>query len=618
MIHGELNDSVNLAIQALQQIIQQFDILSSEGYSSDVSLRSIQDKLGIVLQRIEILRNAHQAADKSGQIDTSAKTKELARQDLSVEALKKELERRGNELSRNNNALYKAHQALLAKEQEQHDLIDSIVDAVITIDETGIIYSFNKSAEALFGYSFDEIIGKNISRLMPDHYATRHNGYLQQYLKTGKAQIVGIGREVEGQHKNKQTFPMRLSVAKLMADDKGKRRYIGTCHDLTFTKKQEEQLHRTQKMDALGQLTGGIAHDYNNMLGVVLGYAELLEGALNDQPKLAKYAHEIHHAGERGVKLTSKLLSFSRKKTTTAVRLDLNSLVQNQRLMLEKTLTVRIKLELDLAKDLWDVCLDNGDVEDAILNISINAMHAMEGNGRLRIQTCNQIIKQMDAQFLALAPGDYVLLSFTDTGCGMDKATQDRMFEPFFSTKGEQGTGLGLSQVFGFVRSIGGTIKVYSEPGHGTRMAIYFPRYHESVHKEQQSLEKNNVLDIKGTETILMVDDEPALLGLGCEILAEQGFNVILAESAKKAMDILEHETVDVLITDIIMPEMDGYHLASIVKEKYPHIKIQLTSGFSDDRKMGMENEKLQKKLLLKPFNVQALLLRIHDLLNEK
>lgn len=379
----------------------------------------------------------------------------------------------------------------------------------------------------------------------------------------------------------------------------------------------QHQLHQSQKMDALGKLTGGIAHDYNNMLGVIMGYSELLMGALDDQPKLAEYARKIHHAGDRGARLTQKLLAFSRYKATEADCLDLNSLLQNEQHMLEKTLTVRIKLILDLAEDLWPVWLDDNDMEDVVLNMSINAAHAMEGHGQLNIRTSNEHLDQIDAQALNLAPGDYVLFSITDTGCGMDEETKAKIFEPFFSTKGEQGTGLGLSQVYGFMEHSGGAIKLYSELGHGTRIALYFPRYLETDDKEP-SAEEDNVVNIKGSETILVVDDEPALLSLSSEILSQHGFNVITAETAEKALDILEHETVDLLISDIIMPEMNGHQLAAIVKQKYPTVKIQLASGFASDNNASLVDEKLQQNLLFKPFSSQALLHKIHELLNEK
>jgi len=286
-------------------------------------------------------------------------------------------------------------------------------------------------------------------------------------------------------------------------------------------------------------------------------------------------------------------------------------------MMLEKTLTARIQLTLDLTNDVWPIYVDGSELGDAILNMSINAMHAIEGNGQLTIQTSNQTINMMDAQPLGLTPGDYVLLSITDTGRGMDEATKEKIFEPFYSTKGDKGTGLGLSQVYGFVQRSGGAINVYSELNHGTQFVLYFPRYYESGHDEQ-SAEDHSESIFADNESILVVDDESSLLNLTREILSQHGFNVITAENAKKALDILEHEHVDILISDIIMPEIDGYQLAAMVKEKYPAIKIQLASGFADNRNAGMVDENLQKSLLHKPFNSQILLQRIRELLIEK
>ena len=399
---------------------------------------------------------------------------------------------------------------------------------------------------------------------------------------------------------------------------------IGVIQDITEGKEADRknerlqrELQQSQKMDALGKLTGGIAHDYNNMLGVVTGYSELLEKKLSEQPNLAKYAHEIFHAGERGIKLTKKLLAFSQQKIPEADKLNLNRLVQNQQHMLEKTLTVRIKLVLTLQENPWLVWLDDSDMEDAILNMSINAMHAIEGNGQLTIETRNQTINQVDAQSLGLTPGDYVLLSITDTGCGMDKETREKLFDPFYTTKGELGSGLGLSQVYGFVQRSDGAIKVYSEPGEGAQFVFYFPRYHEGSRDEQsQSIEGDSVISFTGNETILLVDDEVLLLNLSSEILGQHGFKVICAESAEEALKILQHESIDILISDIVMPEMNGYELASIVKEKYPDIKIQLASGFSGQHSADMIDEDLQQNLLHKPFSQQDLLQKIQELLN--
>lgn len=399
-------------------------------------------------------------------------------------------------------------------------------------------------------------------------------------------------------------------------------RMIGSTHDITgrkqadYEKEQlQQELQQSQKMEALGKLTGGIAHEYNNMLAIIIGFSELIKESQTTQPKLLKYTDEIQRAANRAAKLTSKLLTFSRQKTLEADSLNLNELLRKQHHMLEKTLTVRIKLMFDLQENLWQVWLDDGDLEDVILNMSINAMHAIEGNGRFTIKTSNQEINQMDAQTLGIESGEYVLLSFSDTGCGIDRETKEKIFDPFFTTKGEEGTGLGLSMVYGFVQNSGGIIKVDSEPGQGTQFTLYFPRYHGSL-RVQRLAENNPVEAFKDKKTILVVDDESALLNLTNEILSSHGFKVFCAESAKEALNILQHETIDILISDIIMPEMDGYQLAAIVKEKYPEIKIQLASGFTDDRNMGMVDMHLKNNLLHKPFSSQELLLRIRELCN--
>ncbi len=386
--------------------------------------------------------------------------------------------------------------------------------------------------------------------------------------------------------------------------------------DITERKQTEQQLRHSQKMGAMGQFTGGVAHDYNNMLGVILGYADLLEGALGDQPKLAKYAQKIHHAGRRSAKLTRKLLAFSRQEVSDAELLSINALLNEQQHMLEKILTARVKLLLDLAENLWPVWVDIGDLEDAILNLSINAMHAMKAGGQLTIQTSNEQVNKVDAQTLQLDQGDYVVLSIIDTGCGMNEETRVRIFEPFFSTKGGQGTGLGLSQVYRFMENSGGTIRVYSEPGQGTRFVLYFPRHQDSS-DDIKSGDDDNAIDFSGNETILIVDDEPALLYLTSERLGQQGYNTICVENGEQALSILEGESIDLLLADVIMPDMDGYKLAAIVQDKYPEVKIQLVSGFEGDHHADMSDENISQNLLCKPYDSQVLTQRIRQLLDE-
>ena len=505
---------------------------------------------------------------------------------------------------------------LSQQENQLRIILDNMLDAVISINGKGKILSVNNSAEKLFGYSEAEILGKNIKCLMPDEIAFKHDGYLQHYLKTGEKKIVDSTREVTGQKKNMQKFPMELSVTELPGDEGGERFFIGTCRDVSLIRQQEDQLRRSLKMDALGKLTGGIAHDYNNMLGVVMGYAESLQTELIEKPELAKYAREIYNAGERGAKLTKKLLGFSRQTGNNTNVVSINTLLHDEQHMLERILTARIQVVMELDNDLWTVKLDSSDLEDSIVNLCINAMHAIEGSGSIIIKTSNLEVANKDAQILSLEEGDYVQLSITDTGRGMDDEVKLKIFDPFFTTKGMEGTGLGLSQVYGFVERSGGAIQVDSEPGKGTCFSLYFPRCIESISNDS-SEPLRAIDDLKGNETILVVDDELVLLRLTSKILTTQGYSVICARSAKEALDVLAQESIDLMISDIIMPEMDGYELAAVVLEKYPAVKIQLASGFTDDKDTDLIDKELQQNLLNKPYDIQSLLIRLRELLDD-
>lgn len=396
--------------------------------------------------------------------------------------------------------------------------------------------------------------------------------------------------------------------------DDGSTFWNGFFVDVTERMQSAETIRRSQKMDALGKLTGGIAHDYNNMLGVVLGYADLLKDKLVSQPGLQEYVNQISHAGERGAKLTKKLLDFSRNKSFDVKSISINEILLDEQNLLEKTLTARIKLELNLAENLWPVCLDASEVEDALLNVCINAMHAIKNNGHLVIKTSNVCFDYNEGKALNLEAGDYVRLSISDTGSGMNEETKEKIFDPFFSTKGEKGTGLGLSQVYGFVTRSGGAIQVDSILEQGTEFILYFPRYiGEDINKHLAGIE--GIRNGKNQGVVLVVDDEAALLDLTCEILSDHGYQVFRAERAKQALEILQTEHVDLILSDIIMPEMDGYTFTSIVMEKYPKIKIQLASGYSGEQSVDHVENSLSKNILSKPYRSDELLDRMRVLL---
>lgn len=508
---------------------------------------------------------------------------------------------------------YQLREEVTKGKRELQAVMDNSPAVIHVKDINGHFTFINQQFEKLFHLKSEDVIGKTLHDLFPKEIADEMRGNDKAVLVAGHAlESEEVAPHDDGLHHY-------ISIKFPLYDDMGDIYAVcGISTDISDRIKQEEQLRHAQKMDALGKLTGGIAHDYNNMLGVVLGYAELLQYELSNQPKLAGYVDEIHHASERGAQLTKKLLAFSRKKSSNSdvEILNINDVLLGMQQMLEKTLTARIKLVFELADDLWSVWLDGGDFEDAIINMVINAMHAIEGNGVLTIRSRNLQITTMDVPLLDLRPGGYVLLSITDTGCGMDLDTKEKIFDPFFSTKGKSGSGLGLSQVYGFVERSDGAIRVYSELGQGTRLNLYFPHYTGGESGACESQAPRAIDAAGGGETLLLVDDEPALLDVTSKILNQRGYHTHCAKSGQQALEILETESVDLLLSDVIMPEMDGYQLAALVQEKHPEVKIQLASGFSDDRHVQMIDGTLHQNLLHKPYSSQALLKRIRELLD--
>jgi len=490
--------------------------------------------------------------------------------------------------------------------------MDNSPAVIYTKDIDGKYLFVNNKFESLFNVSRDEVVGKSDYDLFPKENAdvfTKND--MMAIDKKQAIESEEIAPHEDGPHtyiSNK--FP-------LFDEDKNIYAVCGISTDITERIKENEKLRHAQRMDALGKLTGGIAHDYNNMLGIILGYAEILEESVKEDPKLSEYAYEIRHAGERGAQLTKRLLNFSRNKVSKSECLDINQLLRDSESMLKKTLTARIDVVMSLDDKLWPVWMDTSDLEDAIVNMSINAAHAMDGHGQLTIGTKNLHIDRDSSNFIDLVPGDYVMLSVRDTGSGMDKVTKERLFDPFYSTKGERGTGLGLSQVYGFVERSHGVIKVYSEEGHGSRFMLYFPRYEDNGgDNKNETSDTNNDSGLRGHETILVVDDEAVLLKLITQVLSGQGYNIIAVDSAAQALVELDKNQIDLIISDVIMPGMDGYQLASAVREKYPEIKIQLASGFADDRGNKDIDSDLKNSILQKPYNLKKLLKRVRELLD--
>ena len=507
--------------------------------------------------------------------------------------------------------------ALTQHRLEQKQLLDYMLDAVISINVDGVILSANKSAETLFGYTAKEILGIDAVELVAQNSQQHYAAALHSLIDNQSNDVFLKANETSVIDKQGRVLPVRYTVGKPPSDDIENQRYIVSIHNLTAEKQKEEQLRHSQKMDALGKVTGGIAHDYNNMLGVILGYTELLRLAMPKTPQLEGYLEKIEQAGERGATLTKKMLSLSRHQPIEASVVDINSVLFEQQYMLQKLLTARISIDMQLSPSPWMVLIDAGDFLDVIINLSINAMHATDASGSLKFRSTNKTYTEHNGAAPNLLAGDYVVLEISDTGKGMDKDTLDHIFDPFFTTKGEKGSGLGLSQVYGFMERSHGTITARSKLDVGTCFTLYFPRFQPNSDAPKEGIEVPELTLLRGNETILVVDDEVNLLALAKEILSNNGYNVYIASSGEEALGILKEKKINLVLSDIVMPEMDGYDLAHEIKIRHPRTLIQLVSGFNDAFNARNFDPDLYKNIINKPYSSDILLRKIRKALDK-
>ncbi|WP_299560716.1 PAS domain S-box protein [uncultured Sulfitobacter sp.] len=463
-------------------------------------------------------------------------------------------------------------------------LLDASVDAIVVADSEGIILRLNKAAATLFGYSVEDLTGKNVKLLMPAGVAAYHDDYLQHHLKTGETRLIGTGREDTGVRADGTPFPMHLSVGR--ADLDGDVAFVAILHDLTRRRAAEMAAERSQRIDAIGQMTGGIAHDFNNLLAVIVGNLELLEMAERDGSNKA-LIHDALEAAEMGADLTSRLLVFARKSDLKAEVLVINSAVSQSLAMLRRAVGPLTVIEESLAADLWQAQIDQTQLQTAVLNLVLNARDAMPKGGRIFIETTNMTLDDdYLAQEIGVEPGRYVRLSISDSGEGMSADTQKKALEPFFTTKPVgKGTGLGLSTVYGFVKQSAGHLTIYSEPGQGTSIKLYFPAVFSEVEQDADALSVPEALaGTRNGRLVLLVEDDPRVMRTSQARLAALGLDCITAQSGDAAWEILqERDDIWLVFSDLIMPgTMSGHDLAKRLAQEMPHIRVLLTSGFSE------------------------------------
>ncbi len=614
-------------------------------------------------------------------------------------------------------------------------ILESAVAAIVTIDTRGIVETVNPAAERMFGYVAEEIVGRNVSMLMPEPYRSQHDTYLAKYLATGHRKIIGIGRNVAGLRKDGTTFPIHLSVGEfaigeerfftgtivdLSAQHAAEQRFereqalfrsifeslpdplvicdtggairlvnpsftrvfglvepevlgesmaclfetteawarfadiddeasapgvtpraarfrrksgetfpadtvqatvVGSSgsqlgrlvliHDATTERQQEALLLQAQRMEAVGQLTGGVAHDFNNLLTVILGNLELLEPRLEDKLSI-DLANEAREAAEMGARLTDRLLTFARRQRLETQSINLNEFVLSLTELLRRTIGTPIDLSTALATELWPTVADPGQVESAVVNLVINARDAMPNGGRLVIETRNT---SLDAEAVALIPelepGDYVVLSVADTGHGMAPEVRAHAFEPFFTTKSAgKGSGLGLATIYGFARQSGGNVTIYSEPGKGTTVNLYLPRAGGTA--EENASPTTAEVHTGHGETVRVGEDDARVRRLTARRLRDLGYRVLEAGHAAEALAFMaETPDVEILFSDLVMPGgMSGFDLARQVRERYPHVRVILTSGYSAGLMDQAGLAQLDLQVLRKPYR-QAELARM-------
>jgi PAS domain S-box-containing protein len=496
--------------------------------------------------------------------------------------------------------LKQTEQALRESEGRYRSLFESAPDGILVADPEGTYVDVNPSGLAMLGYSRDELIGMKSADVLAPKEFSRVDSALTEINQ-------GVEHRHEWQFRRKDGSVFDADVlATVMADG----RILAVVRDATERKRMEEQLRQSQKMEAVGRLAGGVAHDFNNELGVILGYTELLVRHASEAQR--GKLDQILKATERATGLTRQLLAFSRKQIVDQRVMDLNALLSDLEKMLGRLIGEDIELAIVPGDDLGHVKADPGQLEQVVMNLCLNARDAMPDGGLLRIETANA---ELDAGHAAhhepIAPGRYVMLAVSDTGGGIEEEILPKIFEPFFSTKAPgKGTGLGLATVHGIVKQAGGYVWVYSELGHGTAFKIYLPRIDEPAPAPDV---QETTMAAKGWETILLVEDQGSLRAIAGEILGEHGYRVIEAAGANDAIEKASHhpEPIHLLVTDVVMPGMNGRALFESLVATRPELKVLYMSGYTDDVIAHRGVFESGTPLLAKPFTALALLGRV-------
>jgi PAS domain S-box-containing protein len=513
-----------------------------------------------------------------------------------------------------------AREALRRTEEQFRMLVDSVIDyAIYMLSPEGLVTTWNAGARNIKGYTADEVIGTHFSRFYTDE--DRAAGLPERVLATAREQGRYHGEGVRVR-KDETRFRADVVVDAIRDPDGRLVGFAKITRDVTQRVQLEEArqaLQHAQRLEAVGKLTGGVAHDFNNILQVIGGSLQLLGGTVAGMPAAQRHLQMALAAVDRGAKLSSHLLAFARRQPLQPYVLNPGRVVRNMEDLVRRAVGEHVEVETVVSASLWNTTLDPHQLENVVLNLAINARDAMPAGGRLTVELSNTML---DDTYVSAAhevpPGQYVLLAMSDTGTGMPPDVRERAIEPFFTTKGEgQGTGLGLSMAFGFVKQSGGHFRIYSEEGHGTTIKAYFPR---ALEAEQTLPEPVANAVSGGTETILVVEDDPNVQATVVGMLSELGYQVLRADNAEMALAVLKAGVrCDLLFTDVVMPgKLKSTEMVRQARALLPDMKVLYTSGYTQNAIIHGGRLDPGEELLSKPYRREKLAVKVRQLLGEK
>jgi PAS domain S-box-containing protein len=495
-------------------------------------------------------------------------------------------------------------------------LAEAASDAIVTIDVHSTILFANPAVERVFGYAPPEVLGQSLTMLMPEYLRRIHEAGIGRYLRTGVRHLDWRAVEVPGLHKEGHELPLEVSFGE--SGEGEHHTFTGVIRDITARRRAEEHLRHVQRMEATGRLAGGIAHEVNNQMMIVLGIAEFLSQREDLAEEVREEVQHVRRAAERSASITSQLLAFGRRQVLRPEAVAVNEVIQEFEPMLRRAIGANSRLHLNLSPASAQVRVDRGQLEQVLLNLALNAGHAMGNGGTLSVETEWHDVKNSETQVrqgVGIRPGEYVLIRMRDTGHGMDASTLAHVFEPFFTTKGiGEGSGLGLSTAYGIIKQSGGYIWAESDPGKGTTLTIQLPR----VQGEPGARDVAPQCPSTGHETILLVEDEVMVRQMVARILLRAGYQVLAAADGREALQLVEQHPhrISLVITDVVMPGMNGRDLSTRLSNLRPDLPVLFISGYPDEVMITRSLLEPGSPFLHKPFAPELLTAKVRELLD--